>query len=116
VTRERCRIADPFPPPPENPGADLGSVVADVMKRIGLTADHWLNTLEEEWTDLVGATVAKHTRPGRFERKRLTVYVDSSVWLHELSRTGRHLMLANLEKRYGPGKITSVSFHLDPGH
>jgi len=92
----------------------ITDVMAGVMKRLGLEDPHWLSVLENEWQAIVGGAVAKHTRPGRMERKNLTVFVDNSVWLNELVRYGRQQMLSNLQKRFGKGKILSVSVAMDP--
>jgi len=84
------------------------------MKKIGLENHHWLLVLEEKWVTLVGAEVAKHTRPGRFERGNLVIFVDSSVWLSELSRYGRSKILSNLQEHFGLDRMKSVTLQLDP--
>jgi len=114
VARERLHIDDPVPPSSWVLAGQIGAIIPAVMKKLGLESHHWLSTLEEEWPKLAGPDVAAHTRPGQFESKRLTVYVDSPVWLHELSRTGRGPLLANLRKRYGVEKMREVRFRLDP--
>ncbi len=114
VMRERCRIESPYPPPQEMHIPEMENVVASVMKKLGLNETHWLNTLEEEWHDLVGDAVAKHTRPGKFENSQLTIFVNSSVWLYELKRNGYKIILNNLTKRYGRGKIRKIQLLPDP--
>ena len=114
IMRERCCIQSPLPPSREMKVPAMENVVAGVMKKLGLNENHWLNTLEEEWSDLVGAGVAKHTRPGKFENFQLTIFVDSSVWLYELKRNAMKIILRNFAKRYGNGKIKRVQFQLDP--
>lgn len=114
VERERGQIEDPAPPVEAAPVLRLGEALPAVMKRLGLAEPHWLNVLEEEWPRLVGQAVARHTRPGRYERQAVTVFVDGSVWLSELSRYGRREMLANLQKRFGADRIRGVNLCLDP--
>lgn len=114
VARERLRLADSRPPPPDPGAKQIGDVLPDLMKRIGLESDHWLTTLAEEWPEVAGAGVAVHSRPGLFADRVLTVYVDSPVWMQELSRGGRGPLLDNLRTRYGAGKIREVRFQLDP--
>ena len=92
----------------------FGDAVSGLMKKMGLASAHWLNALSEEWPALVGEAVARHTRPGRMDRNRLVVFVDSSVWLNELSRYGRREMLSALRKRFGDAKIGDISLQLDP--
>jgi len=114
IERERCRIADVRPPSgPADPSV-MADVIPALMKRLGLADQHWLGVLEEEWAKIAGEAVAKHTRPGRMEKKKLTVFVDNSVWMNELMRYGSKQLLLNLQKRFGSGRIVSVAFVLDP--
>jgi hypothetical protein len=113
VTRERCRLEDTEPPCPDASPA-LAGAVRRVMQRLGLDALHWLNEMETEWGELVGPDVAAHTRPGRFDRGRLTIYVDSPVWLQELSTAVRGPLTARLRQRFGPGHIRDVRLAIDP--
>lgn len=92
----------------------IDGIVGKVMKRLGLENQHWLAVLEGEWEAIVGASVAAHARPGRVERGRLTVFVDNSVWLSELSRYGRDKILENLQAKFGKGKIQSIGLQIDP--
>ena len=92
----------------------VGDVIPAVMRRLGLEDQQWLFALTDEWSGLVGEVVASHCRPGRVERGVLTIFVDSSVWLNELSRYGQGQILKNLRKRFGDEKIRQVLFRLDP--
>jgi len=114
IERERCRIEGFKPPAGVAEPEKIADIIPALMKSLGLAEQHWLGMLEEEWGKIAGEAVAKHTRPGRVEKKKLTVFVDNSVWLNELSRYGRQQLLQNLQKRFGSGKIVSVSFVLDP--
>ncbi|MFC1498400.1 DUF721 domain-containing protein [Verrucomicrobiota bacterium] len=93
----------------------IGQVIAQVMKKLGLKDQHWLGVLAAEWPDIVGDAVAKHTKPGRFENKRLFVFVDSSVWLNELARYSHSKILSNIQKRFGSNNVKSIQLQLDPG-
>ncbi len=114
VARERFRLSEARPPLPPRDPVRLNEALAGAMKTLGLESAHWLETLGNEWPRLVGAAVARHTRPGRLDRNRLIVFVDSSVWLNELSRYGRKEMLAALRQRFGDGKFADLAFQLDP--
>lgn len=114
IERERCRIEEPYPSKGVEDPSSMSDVVPSLLKRLGLADEHWLGVMEAEWGKIVGEAVAKHTRPGRMENRKLTVFVDNSVWMSELARYGRPQMLANLQKRFGKDKITSVSLTLDP--
>lgn len=102
--------------PPEQDRIDhVDAVIPGLMRKIGLESPHWVEKLEGAWPDIVGVAVAKHTRPGRMENAKLTVFVDSSVWLSELSRYGRREILAKLQERFGARRIRNLSLQLDPG-
>ncbi len=111
--RERCRIG-PGPQPPRSDEHALEDVVPELMRRVGLDARHWVDTLSEEWGTIVGAAVAAHTRPGRLDGNRLTVFVDSSAWLNELKRYGAKQMLGNLQSRFGASRIRNIRLQVDP--
>ena len=111
---ERCRIdRAPQPPSPPTEGP-IGEALPRLMKGLGLDSQHWVETLSQEWDVLVGAGVAKHTRPGRLDGCQLSVFVDSSVWLNELNRYGSKQMLENLQARFGAGRIRNIRIQLDP--
>ena len=113
VHRERCRIG-PGPQPPRSDDHAIGDALPGVMKRFGLDEQHWVDTLTAEWKEIVGAAVGTHSRPGRLDGSRLTVFVDSSVWLNELKRYGAKQMLGNLQSRFGASRIRNIRLQLDP--
>ena len=113
VERERHHIARTTPPQPDC-SAPIDSVVASVVKGMGLDQRFWEKELISEWESLVGPQVAKHARPGRLERKILHIFVDHPAWLSDLSRYGQKQVLANLQKRFGEEKIKGVRLQLDP--
>ena len=88
--------------------------MAELTRKLGLEGQVWLQQLQGDWTRVVGAAVAKHTRPGRFDGRALSVYVDNAVWLNELKRYGQEQMLANLRKQFP--KIQAVRLEPDPGN
>jgi predicted nucleic acid-binding Zn ribbon protein len=114
VARERFHIADRVPPAGLQDATPLGEVLGRVMKKAGLTEQHWAAVLEDAWAEIAGAEVARHTRPGPLADKTLTVYVDSPVWLNELRRMGQRILLNNLQQKFGAGKIASLRLDLDP--
>jgi len=97
-----------------NDAYSISQIIPGLMKKFGIEEQHWLTVLEKEWSDIVGKAVAKHTRPSRLEKRKLVVFVDSSVWLNELVRYSRGKILANLQKRFGQDKVRSIAIQLDP--
>lgn len=114
VERERQQTDLPGPPRPLDDAEPIQSGIDALMQKLGAASLTWLNTLQQDWADIVGKTVAAHTRPGQLQERVLTVYVDSSAWLAELSHFGRDEMLKNLQKKYGTERIKSVRLQNDP--
>lgn len=114
IQRERCRISDASPPPPDLDPRTLAPAIDAVIKKLGLEKRRWVEELTAEWPTLVGAAVAGHSRPGIYDNKRLVVFVDSSAWLAELSRFSKGAMLRNLQERFGATRIQSIDLRIDP--
>ena len=115
VERERCHLSGREPEPSFRSATPIGDIIPTLMKKLGLESEHWVEVLDREWPALAGDAVARHTRPGRLEKGILTVFVDSSVWLSELSRYGKQQLLANLQTQFGKKKVRDVRLQLDPG-
>lgn len=63
----------------------LGKIIEKFLKNYGyagIVKEHYVLA---NWEKIVGAEVASHTRPIRFDFGRLYVEVDSPVWRNELS-------------------------------
>lgn len=112
--RERLHIEDPVPRAGVADAHAVSDVIGGVLKGLGLNAQQWLMVLGDEWTALVGAQVAKHSRPGGFHAGTLTVFVDSAPWMDQLNRVAKPQMLAKLQERFGPNRIKAVRFTADP--
>lgn len=115
LERERCRLDHWHPPPPDHPATGVEQIVDHIMKSLGLEAQHRLDRLLENWPELAGAAVARHTRPARIdERGTLLVFVDSSPWLAELSRMGKRHLLQNIRKSGILPNLRDLRLQLDP--
>ena len=69
IQRERLRLNRRAPQADVHESL-LGDVIPRVMKKMGLEQRFWEQSLIAEWEDLVGPQVARHSRPGRLDRKR----------------------------------------------
>ena len=92
----------------------LGEAIRTVLRRMDLDSRGWQEHLTREWTNIAGATVAAHSRPGRMERDALVVFVDSSVWLEELARRGHRALLQSILRQPNTTAIKRLMFRLDP--
>ncbi len=92
----------------------VSDMISKVVKRSGLEDAMWERDLLEKWEEIAGQELAKHTRPGGFERGVLTVYVDSSPWLSVLEREFKSTILKSIQKQIASNKIKSLYLKLDP--
>lgn len=115
LQRERYHLpADyTFKPPPHISRMD--QVLPDVLKEMGLESASRLAELTPIWEELVGKANAKHSRPGRWEDGRLTIYVDHNVWLAEMQRFGSRTILKRIRERFGAESLRELRFTIDPG-
>ena len=111
--RERLRLTDPEPVPPDS-DCSIRKTIMDVFSMMNTRNRCTWRQLEQEWDSLVGPTIARHTQPVRLDRNTLLVAVDSAVWLNELIRYERAPMLACLQKRFGKDNIKALRFQADP--
>ena len=113
VQRERCHIPADEPQPPDA-AVRFSEVAEQLIKQWGLEGRVWEERLLRDWPTVVGAQVAAHSRPGRMDRGTLVIFVDSSVWLSELTRYIRGPLLANVQRLCGADKVRSLRLQLDP--
>ena len=114
VQRERLQIGNPEAPV-DSENVTIGQVIPALMKRMGLKEQHTIGMALEDWPAIVGPAVAAHTRPGSVKYGRMVVFVDSAVWLSELTRGGgREQMLANVRKKLGYETVKSLVLQPDP--
>ena len=67
--------------------------------------------MEECWKTLVGEPASKHSKPVLVRKSILTVQVDSSVWMQELSMRKRQF-LKGLKKTLGKDRISEIHFKM----
>jgi len=115
VERERFQIAAREPPSPMQEPRSIAQVLSGLLQRMGVERDDRLSTIEQEWAALVGTGIAAHTRPGRLSQGCLTVYVDSPVWMQELSGPPSTLMREKVQERYGSDAVRELRLQIDPG-
>jgi len=63
------------------------------------------------WDRAVGPGIARHAQPASIRGKRLTVVVDSSAWMQQLSLM-KPEVLSRVNDRLGPNGIESITLKL----
>ncbi|MFW6152063.1 MAG: DUF721 domain-containing protein [Verrucomicrobiota bacterium] len=114
VERERCRIARDETGQQPEAVYSIANTIRHLMAGLEPRSASWLEKLHSQWPALVGESVSKHSRPGRIDGKRLVIFVDSSVWLNELSRYWKTTILKSVQGKFGCEKVDAVSFRIDP--
>ena len=67
--------------------------------------------VRRDWSRVVAAPIARRAQPGDLRGGTLTVIVDNSPWLQELTlREGE--LLASLQAHYGAGSIKALQLTL----
>lgn len=62
------------------------------------------------WKQVVGEELSKHTKPFRIRDQKLTVIVDSSVWLFELQQSYYNKILNRIQKLVGKDQVERIYF------
>jgi predicted nucleic acid-binding Zn ribbon protein len=114
VQRERARITTPVPSPVYREVPSVGQVISGLMRKLDSQVPGPLTLLSGEWEMLAGESVARHCRPGRLQKGRLTLFVQNAVWLNELARFGKARLLAAVQKRLGSDAVNDITFLIDP--
>ena len=83
--RERLHLMDTAPAPPD-PDISIKTTIRDIFSRMNAGEQSVWRQVEQEWNNLAGTVIARHTSPVRLDHKMLVVAVDSAVWLNELIR------------------------------
>jgi len=70
----------------------VASVLSRVIRQLGLEKEMLGWKITEEWADLVGPRISRHTRCVGFHDGTLRVEVGGAAWMHELRFLERELV------------------------
>lgn len=96
------------PPPP----APVHQLVPGLMKKLGLEQRLQQSQVFYLWPDIVGADVARHAQPVSLRNGYLTIAVDHPIWLNELKRYHKDLLLQKIRAAIGPRAVKDLSFRI----
>ena len=83
-----------------------------VMKHLGLEKRLQQSQVFYLWPDIVGSDVARHAQPVSLRNGLLVVAVDHPVWLQELSRYYKPLILQKVRERVGQKAVRDIAFRI----
>ena len=87
----------------------LGEILGKVMGEHGLGRGGMMAKLLSVWDNTVGAGIAKHALPESIKGGRLTVIVDSPVWMHQLSMMAPGL-IEKINSVMGADTVEDIKF------
>ena len=89
----------------------IENIVKDVIKNLSGKARVSEEEVSEAWKKAAGSAAATHTRPVSIKRAVLTVNVDGSGWLYELTIKKREL-LKKLEGKIRGKELKGIRFRI----
>lgn len=90
----------------------ISELIPHVVAKLGLSQKVKESKILNDWSELVGAVIAKHSRPVALDKGYLTVNVDSSPWLNELQRYSKGMILDKLKQKLGKKIINDIRFRV----
>ena len=93
----------------------IDDILKTVMKDIGMSQMHELNTVCNVWQEAVGDIIAAHSRPIGLEKGRLTVEVENMVWKQELEGFQSRTVISKINLKLGKKLIFKISCVLARG-
>ena len=94
------------------PAAAMGTLVPSVMKALGLEKRLQESQVFYLWQQIVGADVARHAQPISLRNGILAIAVDHPIWLQELQRFRKTLLLQKIQEHVGKKAIRDISFRI----
>ena len=89
----------------------LEQVLKDVIKKLSKKRPGE-EEIGEAWTSAAGNAGARHSRPVTFKKGVLTVNVDGSAWLYELTTAKREIVKKLDADLKGKKKVKDIRFRI----
>ncbi len=112
---DRRRLSRPRMPGEPGEPVTIGEAVAMVGRQMGLAEPKAFVAVTEAWTELVGESIAEHSRVRSIRDGLLDVGVDSPAWATPLRYLETDLV-ERASRLLGPGVVTALRVSVDaPG-
>ena len=112
VLREWHQLPTREPFTPGKSATAMDALVPSVMKGLGLEKRLQESQVFYLWQQIVGADVAHHAQPVSLRNGILVVAVDHPIWLQELQRFHKTLLLQKVQERVGKKAIRDIFFRI----
>ena len=103
----------PLPGPAAGEPRPVGESLGRIARHLGAPPPAALSLLFDGWEQLVGAAVARHTRPVSLTRRVLVVAVEQPAWAAQLKWLEADL-LRRFDEALGPGVVGALSVRVRP--
>jgi predicted nucleic acid-binding Zn ribbon protein len=90
----------------------IGELIKQYLKDTGLKKKISLTEFEQLWGKATNPVISKNSRPKGFSKGVLTVEVDSSIVLQELTLVGNQQIIARLNRLSPKKKIYKLKYEL----
>ncbi|HUI05429.1 MAG TPA: DUF721 domain-containing protein [Verrucomicrobiae bacterium] len=94
------------------PAIPANKLVPLVMKRLGLEQRLQQSQAFSLWPNIVGNDIARHAQPVSLHHGVLVVAVDHPVWLQELARFYKPMILQKIQERVGKKAVRDIVFRI----
>lgn len=89
----------------------ISDTIGRVLARRGMAGKLKEYRIFGQWEKVVGKVVARHARPLSLRGKKLTVLVDSSAWMQQLSQL-RPELIEKANRAFGQETVASIILKL----
>lgn len=89
----------------------ISSLLQGIVENISRAKKNDINTIVNEWSNITGREIFRHTKPVSLKQGNLLVNVDESAWLYQVSFMKNDIVTA-LNKKLGQNKIKNIRFRI----
>ena len=90
----------------------IAATINSVMKDLASPRKSIKNRVLQLWPEVAGERIGRHTRPAGIKNGRLTINVDGSAWLYELTQRHKKRLLKRFQKRMGNEVLAEIRFRI----
>jgi len=92
--------------------SSANQLVPLVMKQLGLEDRLQQSQVFFLWPTIVGSDIARHAQPVSLRNGLLVVACDHPMWLQEITRYSKPLILQKVQERFGKKVVRDISFRI----
>ena len=90
----------------------IQNILTDVVKNLEKNERAGSGKINAIWQRVAGEKISSHTKPYRFKKNILHVYVDESTWVYELSQKYKQTLIQRLNHELDEEYIHDIYFRI----